>query len=181
MASNPVQPFAQIVSELLLDDAIFLGAVEEVEAIRDAMASDDHLQALLVSPAIPRTSREGLVRRALEAAELNDVVVKTVVMLIRKNVIGEFKAFATVLRDMADQRCGIARGTVSTAVDLSKSAQETIEKMVSESLGKVAALHFMTDPDLLGGVRLRMRELELDASYRKQLQNAKTKLKKMRA
>ena len=75
----------------------------------------------------------------------------------------------------------ISRGTVSTAVDLNKSAQETIPKLVSKSLGKEAALKFNTDPELLGGLKLRMREMELDASYRKQLQDAKSKLKKVRA
>lgn len=181
MASSPVQPFVQVLSELLEDEASFLEAVGQVEAISEAISSSTELHALLISPSIPRKSREESVRKALDAAEVNEVVVKTFVMMVRKNVIGEYSSFSTELRDLADKRCGIARGTVATAVDLSASARESIEKMVSKSLGKEAALKFITDPELLGGVRLRMRELELDASYRKQLQDAKTKLKKMRA
>jgi len=181
MPSSPVQPFAQVFSELISDESVFLEAVEQVGALQEAVASDEQALGLMVSPSIPRSAREKSVRKALEEVGLNEIVVKTVVMLIRKNVIGEFKAFARELRELADQRCGIARGKVSTAVVLSASAQESISKMVSESLGKEAALHFIADPDLLGGVRLRMRELELDASYRKQLQDAKSKLKKMRA
>jgi F-type H+-transporting ATPase subunit delta len=181
MASSLTRPFVQVFSELIPEESVFLEAVDQLESILQAVASDGDLWNLLVSPAIPRSVREGVIRRTLGSLEINEIAVNTVVMMIRKNVIGEFKKFVAELRVMADQRCGIARGTVSTAVDISSSDQETIRKMVAESLGKVAALQFVTDPDLLGGVRLRMREMELDASYRKQLQDAKSKLKKKRA
>jgi F-type H+-transporting ATPase subunit delta len=181
MPSSQTQPFAQVFAELIPDDAVLLVAVGQVEAFVETLASDKSIHEVLVSPALPRSTREGLLRRALEGLDFHEVTVKTMVMMIRKNVIAQVRTFFSELREIADERCGIARGLVSTAVDLSRSSQETIEKMVSKSLGKEVSLLFKTDPDLLGGVSLRMRELELDASYRKHLQEAKSKLKKIRA
>jgi len=181
MSSSPTHPFAQVLTELIPDDAVLMMAVGQVEAFLETLKSDGNILGVLVSPAIPRSTREGILRRALESLKFHEMVVKTLVMMIRKNVIAQMKEFVAELREMADERCGIARGIVSTAVEISRSEKDTIEKMVSKSLGKEVALLFKTDPDLLGGVSLRMRELELDASYRKHLQEAKSKLKKIRA
>jgi len=181
MAKNSMKSYVQVLSDLTPDDANFLEAVSEFEELSRVFWSDQLLKDFLCSPAIQSDVREKILRSCLENAQLNSVVIKMVVLMLRKNVILNLPSFILSLRDHADERCNIARGLVYTAVKLSASAQDKVAKVLSDWMKKTTELEFVDQPQILGGLKVSMKNIVLDASLQGKLNEAKTKLKSKRA
>ena len=98
--------------------------------------------------------------------------------MIRKNSITYFPQYFKLLREEADERLNIVRGVVDTAVKLNDSAREKITQLLAKASGQQPALKFVTDKKLIGGVRFRLKDMEVDATVLKKLDNAKLVLKK---
>lgn len=173
--------YVQVLSDLIEDDATFLEAVAEFEGLQSLFWGDALLKDFLCSPAVEREVREKLLRSSLEQAQLNSVVTKLVVLMLRKNVILHLPSFVSSLRDHADERCNIARGQVYSAVKLSASAQQKVSEALSAWTSKKAELNFIEQPEILGGLKVKMKNVVLDASLEGKLNEAKTKLKSKRA
>jgi len=181
MASNSMNSYVQVLSDLAPDDTNFLEAVSEFEELSRVFWNDQLLKDFLCSPAVERDVREKILRSCLEKAQLNSIVTKMVVLMLRKNVILNLPSFVSSLRDHADERCNIARGLVYTAVKLSASAQEKVSKALSDWTKKTAEMEFVQQPQILGGLKVSMKNVVLDASIEGKLNEAKTKLKSKRA
>lgn len=172
-------PFADVLSELITSNDDFLKAVDELEALQGALAADHVPKDFFCSPAVSRPQRESTLRKALE--DLNPMLVKTLVLVLRKGHFMLLPELVIAAREIADERCNILRGTIGTAVDLKESAQEKILKALEASSGKTPRMQFTTDPDLLGGIVVKVKNQELDASLKRKLTDAKNLLKNKRA
>jgi F-type H+-transporting ATPase subunit delta len=182
MASgNFMSPYVQVFSELNESDENFAEGVAHFEVIMALWESDASFRDFLCSPAVKKDQRESILRKALEAGEVQNLVIKLLAMMIRKNSITYFPQYFKLLRAQADERLNIVRGVVDTAVKLDVNAREKITQLLAKASGQQPALKFVTDKKLIGGVRFRLKDMEVDATVLKKLDNAKSVLKKKRA
>lgn len=91
------------------------------------------------------------------------------------------KELHLIVRDvktyLADK--GYVAGTVTTAFDLSTETQKAIEAFARTASGaKHVTLDTVTDPSVLGGVKINLPGYELDATVARQLTNLRTRFKK---
>lgn len=74
---------------------------------------------------------------------------------------------------------GYIAGTVTTAFDLSEATQKAIEAYAKKASGASrVTLDTITDPTVLGGVKITLPGYELDATVARQLTTLKTRYKK---
>jgi F-type H+-transporting ATPase subunit delta len=176
-----MKSYVQVLSDLNTEDGAFLDAVSEFEQFYQIFWNDQLLKDFLCSPAVERSKREGMLRTSFEKAKINAVVIKMIVLMLRKNVILHLPSFIESLRDHADERCSIVRGVVLTAVSMPEKAREKVLKALSTWTSKSAEMNFVTEPEILGGIKVTMKNVVLDASIEGKLNEAKTKLKNKRA
>jgi F-type H+-transporting ATPase subunit delta len=180
-AKNFMSPYVQAFSALSVSDADFAKGVEDFRAIFGAMESDHLLKDFMCSPAVQKHVREELLRKNLSALGIQELTVRVIVMMIRKNAISHLGQFVALLQEHADERLNILRGTVQTAVDLNESACEIIKNLLADLTGKNTEIKFVVDPQLIGGIRVKMRDLDMDATILRRLENAKTMMINKRA
>jgi F-type H+-transporting ATPase subunit delta len=180
-AKNFMSPYVQAFSALSVEDVSFAAGVADMEAFCAAMHADTLLRDFLCSPAIDKAVRETLVRKALKELGVQELVSKVLVLMIRKNAIAHLDQFVALLRVHADERLNIMRGSVNTAVELSEDAREKIKELLVGLTGKKVEVRFGVESKLIGGLRVKMRDLDMDATVLRQLENAKTALKNKRA
>lgn len=180
-AKNFMSPYVQAFSALSVEDSDFVSGVADLEAFLAAMEAESLLRDFLCSPAIDKKLREDLIRKSLKILDVQDLAVKVLVIMIRKNAIAHLAQFVALLRVHADERLNIMRGSVNTAVELSDSARERIKGLLAELTGKKVEVRFGVESKLIGGIRVKMRDLDMDATVLRQLENAKTALINKRA
>ncbi len=74
-----------------------------------------------------------------------------------------------------DEMAGRVKATLSTASEVDKSVQESVAKKLSGILGKEVNLECVVDPDIIGGMVVRVGDTVYDGSVVNQLEQVRTR------
>ena len=182
MASKSfMMPFVEAFSELCDSEESFAKGVAQMESLLDSMGDAPLLKDFMCSPAVDKSTREEVLFKAFKKANFEELVYKLVVMMLRKNAFSHYPSFVSLLREAADERLSIVRGTVETAVGLNEDAQQKIEDILKDLTEKTPELNFLVNAELLGGMRLKTKDISIDGTIRRKLNDAKLALKSKRA
>ncbi|MBF0198880.1 MAG: ATP synthase F1 subunit delta [Planctomycetes bacterium] len=174
-------PYVKAFSELVSSEEDFLAGVNEFEQIHALIWSEKQIKDMLCSPSVNRTWREETMMRSLKSVGVSELVAKVFVVMLAKGRINQLPEFIYQLREFADERCGILRGSVQTVVKLNETTQKGITALMSKLTGKNADLQYETKEELLGGIRVCVKNVVLDASLKNKLTEAQAKLLGKRA
>jgi F-type H+-transporting ATPase subunit delta len=152
------------------------GQLDEVEdelfRFERIIDGEPRLRAALTNRTLPDDRKRELVHRLLDgkAAEVTISLVERAVLYPRgrtiERVIDEFTRFAAQRRSRL-----IAR--VTSAVPLSDEQQERLAGALAQEFGHDVRLQLVVDPDILGGITVRIGDELLDASVLRQLDGAR--------
>ncbi len=163
----------------LLESAADAGKMEEVAGELEAfVASLDQvpkLRLILLSPEIERSKKRELVER-LADGRFSDLFLRFLTLLIhtgRESLLPEIR---TEYSRLLDRKLGRIRAETTTAVPLEEELVEQLGRNMSEMLGAEVKLRTRVDPDILGGVVIRVDGKVYDASLRRRLERMREEL-----
>ncbi len=99
-------------------------------------------------------------------------------LLADKGRLPEVGAVSSDFKKMLDDAQGVVAGSLITAKDMDAGRQKNIKDRLEKQTGRKLELEFATDPEILGGVVLKVGDRVLDASLRAQLNMLKDKIKR---
>ncbi len=142
-------------------------AVEVIDDPRVARVVDNR--------AIPLTQREAVLDRLL-GRRLTRSAFNIVRLLARRGRIDTLPAVAAHFDRLLDQSRGIVAATVTSAAPLSPDEAEAVGSRVQAMTGKQVRLTTAVDPDLIGGLVVRVGDQWIDASVRGRLERLRDQL-----
>lgn len=77
------------------------------------------------------------------------------------------------VQQLCDARAGRVRAQVQTAFALSAQQQQQVQEALSQFTGKTVQAVFAVEPELLGGLRVRMEDTLIDGSMQRQFEKLK--------
>ncbi len=95
-------------------------------------------------------------------------------LLVDRNRLRDLPAIAAEAVARAERDAGTIHVTATTAEALSPSGQVRLTDSLKRLLGPGVVLHTATDPALIGGLTLRVDDLFVDGSVRRQLAEMKS-------
>ena len=166
-----MEEVAQVYSRSLFEVAREHGNLdrikEEVATFADALAENRELSVFFFSPYFSTQEKEdGLARTVVDA---DPTLVNFLQMLIENHrlpLIHRIRRQFDVLWDHENRRLPVE---VTSAVALDRSVVEALETRIREQTGQHVQLESKVDPDVLGGIVLRVGNSVLDASVRNRL------------
>lgn len=174
MASAAAKRYARAVFELARDGG-------DVEAWRGRLASVSEvfaipeMHALLANRALPAEQRARLLTEV--AGDALDGEAQNLARLLLEN--GRVAEAAGVLEEfdrLADAAEGRVRATAVTAVELDEAERRRLERDLAERFAGKVRLETQVDPEILGGLVLRVGDHLVDASVRTRLQQLRRRL-----
>ncbi|WP_395752161.1 ATP synthase F1 subunit delta [Prosthecobacter sp.] len=115
-----------------------------------------------------RTSRQ-LFRACIANGKLDDSNVRTVVNTVAKNkprgYIGILDAFTRLVANEVDRQ----RALVESATALTPANQTELQSSLSKKYGRPLTLEFKVNPELLGGIRVKVGSDVWDGSVKARL------------
>jgi len=143
----------------------------DLAALEAMLEESPELGRSLASPLVPQDAKVGVVRALGEKAGLQDLTVRFLGVLGRQDrlvALGDvIKAFEHLL---AETRGEVTVEVVS-AMPLSSEQRTTVADMLAASLHKRVNLDSTVDPDLLGGLVVRVGSRMIDASLKTKLRH----------
>jgi F-type H+-transporting ATPase subunit delta len=142
------------------------------EAAATAIRGD--LESVLANPAIPAEQRVAAATRVF--ASLSGPVRNLVLLLVRRGRIEQLPRVAAEFRRLDDRRQGLTHATATSAAPLDDNEIRAITARLEQMTGDRIVLETAVDPDILGGVVVRVGDRLIDGSVRGRLERLRNQL-----
>ena len=144
-------------------------ALEEFGAALDDLAAmldgDARTRQFLDTPRVRPEQKKEALRQALEG-RAPEMFVRFVMVLVDKRRQSLLPEIAQAYRALVDQRMGRARVDVTISHAPDDALQAEIQRALEAQLGRTVIPTYRVDPELLGGMVLRLGDEILDGSVR---------------
>ncbi len=145
-----------------------------IDAVAAAVENTPEVQAVLMSPRVPKAEKARLLGAALKGAPPEFVrFLQAVVKRGRQRLLGEI---ATEFQKLLDVKQNRVRAGITVARKADEALQREIQAALSRQLGKEVLAVFHVDPDILGGTVVRVGERIHDGSVRRRLTKLRRQL-----
>ncbi len=138
---------------------------EDLQRLQQMMQASDALRAFLHSPLIPRDRKKQRVEE-LFRHEFQPFTMQLLALVIEKRREAQLEAICEEFVRLYEAHHGIARATIYSAVPLTHDEQRRLLHKLENSTGKQIIPTFEVDPTLIGGVRVRIGDYQIDGSIR---------------
>jgi F-type H+-transporting ATPase subunit delta len=166
MGRGSAKRYAQAVFEIARDEEGFSewlsNLMEMVAALEDA-----NLFPLLSNPKVSLLQKKEVLRDAFR--DIDPKALNLVYLLTSRNQVELLKEIKAEYERLVDEHCGRERAEVITALPLSKREQEEITQRLSELREKEIRAEFRIDPDVLGGMVIKVGDKLIDGSVKEKL------------
>ena len=152
---------------------------QSLEALRDfalAYADLDELRSVLENPSIASQKRGAVFTEILDAASYDPTTERFLQTLFARGRLGLIQDVVSAVETLANQRLNRTHARINGAADLSAGELDRIRAALETHSGKTVITRSDTDPDLLGGVVVRIGGLVIDGSLRSRLENIRAAL-----
>jgi F-type H+-transporting ATPase subunit delta len=138
-----------------------------IDAVAAAVETTPEVQAVLMSPRVPKAEKGRILAGALKDAPREFVLfLQAVVKRGRQQLLREIADGYLALLDLKLNRVRVG---VTLARSPNDELKRTIQESLSRQLGKQAIPSFSTDPAILGGAVVRVGERIYDGSVRRRM------------
>jgi F-type H+-transporting ATPase subunit delta len=146
---------------------------ELIDAVAGAVETTPQVQAVLMSPRVPKSEKARLLGSALEGAPREFVLFLQ--SLVKRGRQRHLRDIATEYQTLLDIKHNRVRAGVTLVRPADQSLQRDIQASLSGQLGKEVLAVFHVDPEILGGAVVRVGERIHDGSVRRRM----TKLRRL--
>ena len=148
---------------------------DDVELIRASLENARELRDFFKSPIISREKKEVVVTELFEN-RVDALTLRFLKLLIAKQRETIFPEIVVSYRDMRDAHLGIVRAKARVATPLSEPDRKQLVNALERMTDKNVRLEIEQDPDLLGGVVIRIGDTVYDGSVRHHLERLREQM-----
>jgi len=151
---------------------------EDLDRFVEILSASPELMQIFRNPIFSVEDKKRVVDKLLEKLSPQQITRNFIYLLADKGRLSLVPDVSDYYEAMLDTAQGVLRGRLITAKDLAEGRQKDIKAKLEEQTGKKLVLEYSVDPDILGGVVLKVGDRVLDASLRAQLEIIKENIKR---
>ncbi len=160
--------YARSLFEVALDQDKLDEVREQLGQVADAIAEEHELQVFFFSPYFsPDEKKEGL-NKAISDAD--PIVVNFLELLVEKHRMPALMRIRRSYDGLWERENDILPVSVTSAVELDEETVRHIGDRIGEETGRKVQLSSSVEPDLIGGIVVRVGNSIIDASIRSRLE-----------
>ena len=145
-----------------------------MDAVAAAVEQTPRIQAVLMSPRVPKAEKARLLGGALRETPREFVLfLQALVKRGRQQIL---RPIATEYLNLLDQKLDRVRAGVTLARTPDENLKRGIQEALTRQLGKQVIPAFTVDPEILGGTIVRVGERVLDGSLRRRMTKLRRQL-----
>lgn len=143
----------------------------ELIALAEIVRSDKRFAEFLKTPIVGNAARRASLDKVVKG-RVSDLVYRFVMVVAAHGRAGRLADIADAFDSLLQARLGRVEVDMYTVSgQASPEVIATVKGGVKEAFGKEAVLHQYADPDMIGGVKLRIGDQLIDGSVETQLRN----------
>jgi F-type H+-transporting ATPase subunit delta len=174
------QTVARNYAEVLFDIAGRSGQPDRyadlIDAVAAAVQTIPRVQAVLMSPRIPKSEKARFLGAALKDTPRDFVL--WLQALVKRGRQGILREVASEYLALVDEKMNRVRASVTLARQPDEKLRRTIEENLGRQLDKQVIATYLVEPEILGGAIIRVGDRVLDGSVRRRMTKLRRQLLK---
>ena len=175
--SEIAERYASAFFELAQDENKAEALEADLDALRAAYDDSDDLRRLCLSPAFSAEIKAEGIAALLEKAGADPLTVNFGKLVASNGRLALLPALIANFKRLATEARGEVSAEVISANPLSGDQIEELKTQIRASIGKDVTLETSTDPDLLGGLIVKIGSRMIDSSLKTKLARLRARLK----
>ncbi|MCM8750176.1 ATP synthase F1 subunit delta [Thermomicrobiaceae bacterium CFH 74404] len=147
----------------------------DLQAFRSALQEDTLLE-FFDNPAIPFEAKAQVLSELFPAEGEQRYIRNLITLLLERGRLHQLPDVVEAFHEFVLQERGVVRAEAITAVELAPEEIERLQQRLRQALGREVQLSVRVDPDVIGGIIIRIGDEVIDASVRTQLQALRRQL-----
>ena len=167
--------YAEVLLELAQRSGDLAAWGEMIDKLADAMEADRRLRVFLESPRVSAQRKNAILQKAF-GGQLPRTFVRFLQALVNHRRQMLIPIIAHEFKDLVDAVEGRVHASVTVAREPDDDDRTIITNHLSRTLGKSVVPHFHVNPNILGGLIVRVGDTVLDGSVRRRLATLRSRM-----
>jgi len=150
-------------------------AASDLNVVSYMLENVPYLRAVLLQPMVSDEHKHKVVGDAFQS-RIGPTTLNLLLLLIRKRRESAIDAVVAEFRKMADEQAGRVDAFVDAPMALSEEQEQRLRQALEQRTGKHVNLHSSVDPNMLGGLRVRIGDSVIDGGLQTRLDRVKRQL-----
>jgi len=146
---------------------------EELKNLTAWLKENPEILRALQSPIYPPEVKMEILQEILKYFKVDPEVERFLRLLVERRRMQYLEEIVTMYQALLDEELGIARGEVITAFPLSEEEKKELEQALKGVLKKEVFLEAKVDPEIIGGVKIKIGDYIWDGTLKSQLEKFK--------
>jgi ATP synthase F1 delta subunit len=168
--------YARALFEAAKEDDVLDRVHDELGQFADALDEDRNLQVFLFSPYFSSEEKKDGIRRIVSDAD--ERLLNFLELLAERHRMPALFRIRRIFQDLWAEKNKLLPVTVTSATELDTGLVDDIGKRIEEQTGRRVELSSKVDPDVLGGLMVRVGNMVLDATVRNRLEQLRKQVAK---
>jgi F-type H+-transporting ATPase subunit delta len=168
--------YARALFEAAKDDGVLDRAHDELGEFAEALDEDRNLQVFLFSPYFSSEEKKDGIRRIVSDAD--ERVLNFLELLAERHRMPALFRIRRIFDDLWADENKLLPVIVTSATELDAGLVEDIGKRIEDQTGRRVELSSNVNPDVLGGLMVRVGNMVLDATVRNRLEQLRKQVAK---
>lgn len=174
--SEIAERYASAFFELAKDEGKLSETEADLDALSNAVGESEDLRRLIQSPAFSAEDKAAGMKALLEG-KANVLTSNFIRLVASKGRLALVQPIITRFKEIAADARGEVAAEVVSAHPLSDEQVSDLKAQIRASVGKDVVLGTRTDPDLLGGLIVKIGSRMIDSSLKTKLARLRARLK----
>lgn len=170
--------YARALFEVASERGVLDTVRQQLAQFTDALSGDRQLDTFFVSPYLSTAQKRDGLHRMVEGAD--ETFMTFLETLVERQRMPEIFHVRTRYEELWESEMRLLPVEVTSAVALDEATVRSIGERIGSGTGNTIQLTTVIDPDILGGVVLRVGNVVLDASIRNRLNQLRKEVARAR-
>ena len=178
MLSKAIRRYSLALYEAARDSSKLKEVAQDAENLNGLVKSSSDLRLFFQSPVINKEKKEKVVT-ALFKGKISDLTFDFIKLLVKNNRENLLVEILDGYLEQKNNSEGKIKATVKTAIEIGDSEKNKITEKINTFTGMNSIPEFTTQKDLIGGFTIQVKDIVIDASIKRQLENLRNKFKEV--
>lgn len=171
-----VKRYTQGLINSIKDEVEFSSLRQELVDFAELLERHKKLEEILSSSFLPTAKKKQVIEQILIKKDLAKKAKRFILLLVENNRFELLADIVESLPEMWNEKKGIYTFDVASAVPLTDSQRKTLEKKLEMLEKKPVVLKTRIDPELIGGLWIKRKNIVYDISIKGSLMKLKEKI-----
>lgn len=168
--------YAKALYDVLASSGKFEKLFDQLERIKELFESEEKIYDFLESPLNDFEAKESILESISDNLELDNRVINIIKLLIKNYRLKYYSGILDLVKEIYYREKNISIAEVITAIPLNGDIKQGLKEVLEEITKKQLIIKYKIEPEILGGVIVKIGNTIYDGSIKKQLDLLKNKI-----